>query len=60
MAELLTFSTTVQVSNRLFAAEDGDDEEEAAGALGPAEIKGAFFDTVNVHVRQPEVSEDPH
>ncbi|CAM9724225.1 unnamed protein product [Ectocarpus sp. 4 AP-2014] len=42
------------VSNRLFVAEDGSDEEEAAGALGPAEIKGAFFDTVNVHVRQPE------
>ncbi|CAM9245375.1 unnamed protein product, partial [Ectocarpus sp. 13 AM-2016] len=42
------------VSNRLFVAEDGIDEEEAAGALGPAEIKGAFFDTVNVHVRQPE------
>lgn len=43
------------MSNRLFVAEDGSDEQEAAGALGPAEIKGAFFDTVNVHVRQPEV-----
>ncbi len=40
-----------QVSNRLF--EDGNDDE-GAGALGPADIKGAFFDTVNVHLRQPE------
>ena len=40
-----------QVSNRLL--EDGNDDE-GAGALGPEDIKGAFFDTVNVHVRQPE------
>lgn len=33
--------------------EDGNDDE-GAGALGPEDIKGAFFDTVNVHVRQPE------
>ena len=40
------------MSNRLFASEDGV-EEEGAGALGPEDIKGTFFDTVNVHVRQP-------
>lgn len=34
-------------------SEDGDDDE-GAGALGPEDIKGTFFDTVNVHVRQPE------
>lgn len=48
----MSLSNRAQVSNRLFAPEDGT-EEEGVGALGPEDIKGTFFDTVNVHVRQP-------
>lgn len=38
----------------MFASEEGNNEDEESGAMGPEDIKGAFFDTVNVHVRQPE------